>query len=476
MGVLKVGRKSDKWALKAIVVFLLALFLNAEGAEAGLREQVFETRLSNGLKVILLENHKAPVVTFQVWYRAGSRSEQWGKTGLAHVLEHMMFKGTEKISARDFTRIIEENGGEYNAFTSQDFAGYFETLSADRIQVAIDLESDRMLNLVLREEDFLTERMVVMEERRMRTDDNPRSFLREQVEAAAFQAQPYHWPIIGWMEDLARITLEDVKIFYKTFYNPSNAFIVVVGDFNREDLLPKLEQSFGVLPKGTEPTHYKYNDPPQTGERRIIVEKEAQLPHIIMGYHVPNLSEEDSYALELIAAILSSGKSSRLQMSLMREKRLALEVNAESSPLSIDPGLFQISATLLPGINMADIEKELDQELERLQKEPVGERELEKARNQIEAYFVFAQDSLFFQAMLLAIYEISLGWESIDDYLPSIRKVSPEDIQRVAGLYLTQRKRTVGILSPLARSAGEPTSEGAPPPMEMQGTGRIHDR
>jgi zinc protease len=425
-------------------------------SEAGLREQVFETTLPNGLKVILLENHKAPLITFQVWYRVGSRNEEWGKTGLSHMLEHMMFKGTKKVGPEDFSRIIQENGGNDNAFTSRDYTAYFENLGADRVQVALDLESDRMQNLMLREENFRTERMVVMEERRLRTEDNPQAYLQEQVEATAFQIQPYHWPTIGWMEDIARFTLGDLKSYYRTYYNPANAFLVLVGDFKKEDLLPRIEKAFGSYPKGPVPNQDRDRDPPQTGERRISLKKEAQLPFLVMGYHVPNLHEPDSYVLEVIAAVLSGGKSSRLYQSLVREKHLALSADADHSLLSRDPSLFYLSADLLPGKEVAEVEKALDQEVERLQKEPVGERELEKAKNQMEAAFVYGQDSLFYQAMLLAQHEISFDWRAIDDYSPSIRKVSAEDIRRVARKYLVPDNRTIGILIPLPPKEGKP--------------------
>ena len=442
-----------------VVLFLFSLF-TATLSEAGLRDQVFETVLSNGLKVILLENHKAPLTTFQVWYRVGSRNEAWEKTGISHMLEHMMFKGTEKVGPEEYSRIIQENGGNNNAFTSRDYTAYFATLNSDRVQVVMDLESDRMQNLVLREEDFKTERMVVMEERRLRTEDNPISYLHEQLEATAFQIQPYHWPIIGWMEDLARLTLEDLKTHYKTYYNPVSAFLVVVGDFKREDLLPKIEKAFGSIRKGIDPDQKKALEPEQTGERRVTLKKEAQLPYLAMGYRVPNLREPDSYALEVMATILSEGKSSRLHQSLVREKRLVFSADADYSLLSRDPSLFYLAANPLPGKDVSEIEKALDQEVERLQKEPVGERELEKAKNQLEASFVFAQDSLFYQAMLLARYEISSGWRALDDYLPSIRKVSPEDIQRVAKRYLVPEYRTVGVLIPLPPREGKPAPAG----------------
>ena len=441
---------------------LLFCFLFIPLSEAGLREQVFETVLPNGLKVILLENHKAPLVTFQVWYRVGSRNEAWGKTGLSHMLEHMMFKGTEKIGPEEFSRIIQENGGNDNAFTSNDYTAYFENLSADRVQVVIDLEADRMQNLILRDEDFRTERMVVMEERRLRTEDNPQAVLIEQIMATAFQIHPYRWPIIGWMEDINRFTLEDLKAYYRTYYNPINAFLVVVGDFKKEELLPKIEKAFGSYPKGVAPMQDRDKDPPQIGERRIFVKKEAQRPFLVMGYHVPNLREPDSYVLEIIATILSGGKSSRLYQSLVREKRLVLSADADHSLISRDPNLFTLSADLLPGKEVSEVEKAFDQEIERLQREPVGEQELEKAKNQVEASFIFGQDSIFSQAMLLAYHEITLNWKAIDDYLPSIRKVTPEDIQRVAKKYLVQDNRTVGILIPLPSKEGKPAPGGPP--------------
>lgn len=445
-----------------VLILLISHFLFIPLSEAGLKEQVYETVLPNGLKVILLENHKAPLVTFQIWYRVGSRNEAWGKTGLSHMLEHMMFKGTEKIGPEEFSRIIQENGGNDNAFTSHDYTAYFENLSADRVQVAIDLETDRMQNLILREEDFRTERMVVMEERRLRTEDNPQSVLIEQIMATAFEIHPYHWPIIGWMEDIARFTLEDLKTYYKTYYNPINALLVVVGDFKKEELLPKIEEAFGSSPKGVGPNQEKDKDPPQIGERRILVKKEAQLPFLVMGYHVPNLREPDSYVLEVIATLLSGGKSSRLYQGLVWEKRLVLSADAGHDLLSRDPSLFTLSADLLPGKEVAEVEKAFDQEIERLQRERVGEQELKKAKNQLEASFIFGQDSIFNQARLLAHHEIAMSWKAIDDYIPSIRKVTPEDIQRVAKKYLIPDNRTVGILIPLPPKEGKSLPEGGP--------------
>ncbi|OGP50239.1 MAG: peptidase M16 [Deltaproteobacteria bacterium RBG_13_43_22] len=430
-------------------------------------DKVQEIILSNGLKVILLENHKAPEITFQVWYRVGSRNETWGKTGLSHMLEHMMFKGTKNVKGEEFTRAVEQIGGNDNAFTSHDFTAYYENVSADRVQVPIDLEADRMQNLQLKEEDFRTERMVVLEERRMRTEDSPQSYLNEQVGATAFQISPYHWPVIGWFEDIERFTLEDLKEYYKLYYNPSNAFLVVVGDFRKEELLPKLEKSFGSIPKGEIPDQKRGIDPSQNGQRRITVTREAELPYIIMAYHVPNIQHQDSFVLEIISAVLAGGKSSRFYQNLVREKQLALYADADNTLLSKDPSLFTLSAQPFPGKEVGDLEKALDQEVERLQKEPVGAAELQKAKNQIEASFIYGQDSLFYQAMVLARYELAGGWKMVDDYLPSIRKITPEDIQRVAKKYLLPKNRTVGILIPL------PPKEGGPVKTIPSGTGHI---
>jgi zinc protease len=450
--------KKSGW-LAVLLFALLTAFMPA-ASDAALREQVFETILPNGLKVILLENHKAPLLTFQIWYRVGSRNEAWGKTGLSHVLEHMMFKGTGKVGPEEFSRIVQENGGNLNAFTSRDYTAYFENLSSDRVQVAIELEADRMKNIILREDDFHTERMVVMEERRLRTDDNPGAVLVEQLEATAFQIQPYHWPIIGWMQDLERLTLEDLKAYYRAYYPPANAFLVVVGDFNREDLLSKIEKAFGPLPKGVAPDQERQRESLQLGERRVVVKKEAQLPSLVMGYHVPNLEERDSYVLEVIAALLSGGKTSRLYQSLVRDKQLVLSADADHSLLTKDPSLFYVWADPLPGKEVTDVEKALDQEVERLQRELIHERELKKVKNQLESSFIFSQDSLFYQAMVLARYEIVSTWKAVDDYIPSIQSVTPADIQRVASQYLIPDNRTVGILIPLPPKEGKTLPSG----------------
>ena len=261
------------------------------------------------------------------------------------------------------------------------------------------------------------------------------------------------------MEDIARLTMEDLKFYYWTYYTPSNAFLVVAGDFEKEDMLPRIEAAFGSIPKQAAPNQDRTIDPPQTGERRIIIKREAQLPFFAMAFRVPNIPDPDSYTLAVIASLLSGGKSSRLYHRLVREKQLVLDVEADHSLLSRDPGLFLIAAEVLPGEKAADIEKAVDQELERLRRDPVEPRELQKVKNQLEAAFISGQDSLFFQAMVLARHEIVNGWRTVDDYIPSIRKVTPEDIQRVANRYLIRENRTVATLVPLPRAEAKPVSE-----------------
>ncbi|MBW2145702.1 MAG: insulinase family protein [Deltaproteobacteria bacterium] len=423
---------------------------------AGIGLQVREKTLDNGLKVILLENHKASVITFQVWYRVGSRNEEPGKTGLSHLLEHMMFKGTQKVGPEEISRIIQEAGGRINAFTSKDYTAYFETLSADRISIAMELESDRMANLALREEDFRTEKMVVMEERRLRTEDQPLAILMEEANALAYRSHPYQWPVVGWMSDIARLTLDDIRHYYETYYIPNNAFLVVAGDFQTDRLLAQIEKYFGSIPRGPTPPSVRGLMPPQIGERRVTLRRQSRLHACTFLYHVPNLSHPDSFALEVLNAVLSTGKSSRLYRALVSDTPLALEANADYNRISHDPGLFSVFAQLLPGKTFEQVQNSVEQELDAFKREPIKGPELQKAKNQLEASFIFGLDSLFYQAMLLARYEISGGWRKLKQYLTGIRNVSAQDIQKVARKYFRSENRTIGILVP------EKTKKSAP--------------
>jgi zinc protease len=435
-------------ALKLILTTGLLLLLVIPASFAG-DLAVVETTLPNGLRVLLKEVHKAPVITFQIWYKVGSRNEQLGRTGLSHLLEHMMFKGSKKYGPKQFSTTVQRNGGNDNAFTSRDYTAYFENFAADRIALSLDLESDRMQNLLIKPQDFLSERAVVMEERRMRTDDDPTATMVEQMMATAFLAHPYQWPVIGWMADLENLSRDDLVRHYRTYYAPNNATIVVVGDFSVKKLLPQIEKYFGKIPRGPGVPIMGAVEPKQLGERRIIVKKRAELSAIFAGYKTPTLKHPDSYALEILEGILSSGKSSRMYRSLVYDKQIALYAGGDYDNVSSDPNLFYVYAGLMPGKTTDEVEKALYAEIDRLKTEPVTDEELQKAKNQIEAAFVMGQDSVFYQAMLLGRYETVANWKLLETYLDRIRAVTKEDLMRVTKTYFIEDNRTVGILVPL---------------------------
>lgn len=416
--------------------------------------------LSNGMKVLLVEVPKAPVATVQVWYKVGSRNEVMGRAGLSHMLEHMMFKGTAKYPKGSFSRIVRKNGGIDNAFTSQDFTAYFENVAADRVGLALELEADRMQGLVLDDSEFQTEREVVKEERRLRSEDDPQGALVEALFAQAFLSHPYHWPVIGWFADLDAMSLEDLQRHYDTFYSPNNATLVIVGDIKTESLLPAIKRLFEPIPRGPFPKQTLSPEPEQRGERRFLLKREAQVPFVMMGFRVPNYSNEDSYALDILESILSHGKSSRLYQSLVYDQKNSLAVGAEYSVLQTDPGLFYFYSLVNPGAKVEGVEEAIQREIVRLQNEPPSEQELQRAKNQVEAARVFEQDSNFRHAMLMGQAEsVGAGWQRIDQFVERIRAVTAKDIQRVAKQYLTPDNRTVGILIPLPPS---PSPDSAP--------------
>ncbi len=427
----------------AVMFFLLSSLATADSP------RVQEHILSNGMKVLLVEEPKAPVITVQIWYKVGSRNEIMGRAGLSHMLEHMMFKGTQKHGKGEFSKTIKKNGGNDNAFTSQDYTAYFENLAADKLALALELESDRLQGLLLDDKEFQLEREVVKEERRLRTEDNPQAYMVEQMFAQAFMEHPYHWPIIGWFPDLNAMTREDLQRHYEQYYVPNNATVVIVGDVKTETALPLIKQYFEGLPKGSPPPIQQIVDPPQTGERRIVVKREAQLPFIYLGYKVPNFKSPDVHALAVLENILSSGKSSRLHDALVYRKKLALAVGASYSELSADPELYTVYAVVRPGAKIDEVEKALLTEIERFKKQGPSAKEMQKAKNQVEARHVFEQDSVFRQAMLLGTAEtVGAGWQYVDNYVANLRKVTEQDVRRVARQYLVPDRLTTGILVP----------------------------
>ena len=431
-----------------MIISLLFILLLATQAFA---LPVNEYMLDNGLKVLIVEDHKAPTATFQIWYRVGSRNEKTGKTGLSHLLEHMMFKGTKNHGPKIFSQTVQRAGGTDNAFTSKDYTGYFELLASDRISLPIELEADRMQNLVLTKESVLSERDVVMEERRLRYDDDPQNFVMEEVFAAAFKNHSYRWPVIGWMSDLRTLNPDDLISHYRTYYAPNNAVIIVVGDVNQQEIMEKIRTAFGSITAGPPVPELVVEEDEQKGERRIYVKKEAELPHVLSVYKVPNITHQDGFALDVLGSILSDGKSSRLYRSLVYEKQMAISAWAGYEGLYKDPFLFFMGATAGQGKKIEDVEKALLEEIEKIKKELPSDQEVQRAKNQVEASFIMQQDSIYMQAKTIGSFEMTVGWRFIDKYLEGIRRVTPEDVSRVAKKYLIDERKTTGILIPLAR-------------------------
>jgi len=427
---------------------LLAAILTTASVGIAAEPPVLAVTLDNGLRVLLLEDHRSPIVSLQLWYRVGSRNEARGATGIAHFLEHLMFRGTPTNGPGAYARIVERNGGQDNAFTSQDVTSYYVDIAADRLDLVLALEADRMHNLTLDPKIVDAEREVVTEERRTRTEDDPGGALGEEVSALAFRAHPYGQPIIGWAVDLKRITRDEIQAFYKTYYAPNNAVLLVAGDFKTAGVLAKVKEVFGPIPRGPQPPKVLAIEPDQNGERRLQVQRPAELPIVYLGYPVPNHQSPDAAALDVLSVVLSGGRASRLYRHLVYERQLALEAGGDYSYFSFDPNLFWFSATPLPGQTPETLEKELLSEMEQLQKVPVGDDELKRAKNQIEAGFVFQDDSVHRRAALLARFELIGGYALKDQYLDKIRAVTPADLQRVAARYFTPDKKNVGILLP----------------------------
>ena len=430
----------------AILPLLILSFLAPSAARAA--DRVVAATLDNGLRVLLLEDQRSPIVSFQMWYRVGSRNEHRGSTGIAHFLEHLMFKGTPSHGPKEFARLVEQNGGQDNAFTSQDVTSYYVDIAADKLDLVIELEADRMQNLLLDPKEIASEREVVIEERRTRTEDDPSGFLGEEVSSIAFKGHPYGAPIIGWMEDVRRVTPEEIRAFYKTYYVPNNAIVVAVGAFRAADVLEKIKKRFGRIPRGKVPPPLLAVEPVQNGERRVTVKKQAELPIVYMAWHVPNHTSDDSVALEVLSTILAGGRASRLYRDLVYQRQLALEAGGDNAYFSLDPNLFWFWATPMPGQIPEKLETELVAHMERLKTEPVTDEELSRAKNQIEAAFVYQEDSIHQRASLLARFELLGGFALKDSFLAKVRAITPADLTRVARAWFAPERKSVGVLLP----------------------------
>lgn len=429
--------------------------------------EVFERTLANGLKVVVKEDHRAPVIVQQVWYKAGSMDEVGGVTGIAHVLEHLMFKGTATVPAGEFSRRIAAAGGRENAFTSYDYTAYFQQLHKSKLPLAMRLESDRMHNLDLKADEFAREVKVVMEERRWRTDDEARALLQERMMATVFQQHPYQHPVIGWMSDLEAMNVADARAWYARWYAPNNATLVVAGDVRARDVFALAQKYYGGIAARPLPVRRHLEEPPQLGIKRLVVKAPAELPHLVMSYRAPVIADPDKdwkpYALEILAGVLDGNESARLNRHLVREQRLASDVGAGYDSFSRGPGLFVLEATPSEGKSAAEVEAGLRREIAQLVQEGVSDEELRRVKAQVTAGEVYKRDSLFYQAMQIGQLEsLGFGHRAIPLMLEKLQAVTAEQVREVAREFLRDDVLTVAVLDPqpLAGSPKQATAQG----------------
>lgn len=427
-------------------------------------ESVFESRLANGLQILLREDHTAPIATFWTWYRVGSRNEIPGKTGISHWVEHMQFKGTPSIAKGQIFRDVSSVGGTLNALTSHDWTAYFETVPVDRLDLPLAIEPDRMVNSLYTLEEVESERTVILSERQGAEND-PGYALYEETIGAAFHAHPYRHMVIGYATDLKRITRDDLYHHYRRFYHPANAFVVAVGDFRAEELFARIEAAFGAIPAGEEiPRAIGVVEPPQPGERRALLRRAAGVPYLRVAFHAPEAADPDLVPLLVAEAVLSGGqpmgfgggggmgRSSRLYRALVASG-LARAAGSDMS-ITIDPYLFQVGVAALPGGNLEELESIVDREVQRLREEPIPDDELQRAIRQLEAQFVYSSEGVTNQAYWLGQWDIVDTWQRALSLPEEFRAVTANDVMRVADRYLVAERRTVGWLEPADEVGG----------------------
>ncbi len=448
---------------------LLTILLCALPAIAHAEAQEF--KLKNGLTLIVQEDHRSPVVVSQVWYRAGALDEVNGKTGVAHLLEHMMFKGTKQVPAGQFSRLVAAAGGKENAFTGQDYTCYFQQLEQSHLPLSFKLESDRMANLQITDEEFSKEIKVVMEERRWRTEDKPQSKVNEQFQSVAYHAHPYARPVVGWMDDLEHMTAADAREWYNTWYAPNNATIVVVGNVKAQEVYKLATQYFGKLKAKKLPARKPQIEPPQIGERRLVVKAPGKLPYLMMGFHAPTLTdapktpeqEWEPYALEVLGGVLSGNDSARLNQKLVRETSLAVDVGAGyDSTARGREALFELVGTPSEGKTVAELEAALIAQIELVKTGGVTQQELDRVKAAVIASDVYQRDSMFYQGMQIGqLTTMGYDWRMLKTYPDKLKAITSEQVQAVAKKYLVKDNMTIATLDPQpidpnAKPAGKP--------------------
>jgi zinc protease len=419
-------------------------------------------RLDNGLHLLIGEAPALPIVSYQVHFAAGSRFERPGITGITHLFEHMMFKGTKELGPEEFSRTIQANGGTLNAFTTTDNTSYFENLPADKLELAVRLEADRLQNLQITPESLEPEREVVRSERKLRSVNTPFGLLIEQLYALAYEQHPYRWPVIGWDHDLKNLTLEDCLEYYRTYYAPNNAVVVIVGNVSADPAWKTVDKFYGPIPSQPHPRQIITPEKPQRGEKRAVFKKVSRVAAFFSSFHIPQISHPDLFPLQILCGALSAGRSSRFFQKWEKPGK-AVEAHAEMGHppfLSTDPGLLQIYAIASPSVSLATLEQEIWEEVENLRQEPLSGEELSKVKKQVRSYFLRSLETFFFQGLLAGLYQVRAGdFRLLYNVLPGYESVTAEDVLRVAQKYLRPENRTVVSLQPVSPSEHEDLGE-----------------
>jgi predicted Zn-dependent peptidase len=435
------------------LVLLAAVVAAAPATAPALDLPVATRTLANGLRVLVHEDRSAPVVSSYIFFRSGSRNELRGQTGIAHLFEHMMFNGGKKFGPGVFDDLIEGNGGSTNGYTSRDLTAYLNNFPREALPIVLDLESDRMANLAITPQNLEQERGIVMEERRLRIDNQVSGAMNEALYLAAFVESPYRWNTVGFMADLERITLEEAKAYFRTYYAPNNAILVLAGDIDPETGFAQAERYFGKIPRRPPPAPVEAAEPEQIGERRIMVRRPAELPSILMGYKGVRAVDPDRAPLDVVERLLAGGESARLDLDLVREKEIATEVGVNNA-WGIDRELFWIYAQARPGQTANALEARIDAVIAKLAAEPVPADELQKAKNQLQSELVRGMKTVSGKANQLGYFDIVLGdYRALFGLEAAWEAVTAEDVQRVVRQYLVPEQRTVVVLQPMTEKA-----------------------
>ena len=441
------------------ISFLFLMLVQSSWAGGKDQTDTHEFQLSNGLKLIVREDHRAPTVAHMVWYRAGSMDEINGRTGVAHVLEHMMFKGTDKVKSGEFSRLVAAVGGRENAFTSRDYTAYFQQVEKSKLDEVIKLEADRMSNLNFDDAEFLKEIQVVMEERRLRTEDNPSSLLNESLMATAYMSSPYRHPVVGWMNDLQNMKPSDARDWYRAWYKPNNATVVITGDVDAKKVLAIVEKYYGAVAAQELPARKPQVEPTQKGMKQVQVKAAADSAQLAMAWKVPRLEpgkldDPEPYALELLTAVLDGYDNARLNRVLVKQEKVVNDVGVGYDMVSRGPELFLISATMAKGKTVSQAEASIRKALDELKQKGILESELKRIKVRILSDQIYKRDSIFGQAMEIGSTEMAgFSWKDINYMLERMQTITPEQVQAVAKKYLIDEGLTIAVLDPQARKA-----------------------